>query len=78
MLAVKKFFQYLFGQKFILVTDHKPLLAIYGNKKSSGMVENRLAHWGLYLNQFDFQIEYRRTADHQNADALSRLPVGKD
>ena len=78
VFAVKKFFQYLFGQKFILVTDHKPLLAIYGNKKSSGMVANRLARWALYLKQFDFQIEYRKTADHQNADALSRLPLGDD
>ena len=33
---------------------------------------------GIVLNQFDFQIEYRKTADHQNADALSRLPLGED
>ena len=78
VFAVKNFFRYLFGQKLILVTDHKLLLAIYGNKKSSGMVANRLARWALYLNQFDFQIEYRKTADHQNADALSGLPLGED
>ena len=78
VFVVKKFFQCLFGQKFILVTDHKPLLAIYGNKKSSGIVANRLARWALYLNQFDFQIEYQKAADHQNADALSRLPLGED
>ena len=73
VFAVKKFFQYLFGQKFILVTDHEPLLAVYGNKKSSGLVANCLARWALYLNQFDFQIEYRGTTDHQNTAALSRL-----
>ena len=37
-----------------------------------------MARWALYLNQFDFQIAYRRTADHQTADALSRLPLGED
>lgn len=79
IFATKKFFQYLFGRKFILVTDHKPLLAIYGKKKSSsGLVANRLARWALFLNQFDFQIEYRNTSRHQNADALSRLPHGED
>ena len=78
MFAVKKFFQYLFGQnELILVTDHKPLVAIYDNKKSSGMVANRLARWALYLNQFNFQIEYRRTAAHQITDALIRLPLGE-
>ena len=48
VFAVEKFFQYLFGQKFILVTNHKSLLPIYGYKKSSGMVANRLARWALY------------------------------
>ena len=32
----------------------------------------------MYLNHFDFQIEYRSTADHQNEDALSRLPLGEN
>ena len=39
------------------------------------MVANHLARWALNLNHLDFQIKYRRIADHQNAVALSRLPV---
>ena len=43
VFAIHKLFQYLFGQKSISVTDHKPLFPIYGKKKFSGMVANRLA-----------------------------------
>ena len=31
--GVKKFYQYLAGRNFILETDHKPLLTIFGEKK---------------------------------------------
>nr|KAG5694982.1 hypothetical protein BaRGS_024165 [Batillaria attramentaria] len=77
--GLRKFYQYLYGQQFILVTDHKPLTALFGPKKGTPLLAaNRLARWALWLNQFDYTIEYRKTADHGNADALSRLPSGDD
>ena len=79
IFALKKFYQYLFGRSFILVTDHKPLLALlHPSKPTPALAANRLARWALFLGQFQYTIEYRRTKDHQNADALSRLPSGED
>ena len=61
------------------MTDHKPLTALFGPKKGTPLLAaNRLARWALWLNQFDYTIEYRKTADHGNADALSRFSSGDD
>ena len=79
VFALNKFHQFVYGQKFILVTDHKPLLALFGPSKATpALAANRLARWALMLSQYDYSIEYRRTSEHGNADALSRLPMGPD
>lgn len=79
VFGLKKFYQYLYGRHFILVTDHKPLVSLFHpHKATPGLVANRLARWAFLLSQFDYEIEFRKTADHQNADALSRLPMGGD
>ena len=77
--ALKKFFQYLCGRKFILVTDHQPLVAMFGpNKATPALAANRLSRWALFLRQFNYTIDYHKTSEHSNADVLSRLPVGED
>ena len=79
VFALQKFHQYLYGRRFILVTDHKPLLALFGpHKATPALAANRLARWALMLSQYEYTIEYRKTAAHGNADALSRLPVRPD
>jgi transposase InsO family protein len=79
VFGLKKFYQYVWGRKFTLVTDHKPLIALFGpTKETPALAANRLARWALLLNKFDYEIEYRKTTDHSNADALSRLPCGSD
>jgi len=79
VFGLKKFYQFIYGRRFILVTDHKPLIAIFRpEKETPALAANRLARWDLLLNQFDYKIEYRKTTDHGNADALSRLTTVQD
>ena len=76
IFGLRKFYQYLYGQHFMLVTDYKPLTAIFGPKAGTPLLAaNRLSRWALWLNQFDYSIQYRKTSDHGNADVLSRLLV---
>ena len=42
------------------------------------MTLQRLQRWALIMMGYDYHIVYRKSADHANADALSRLPIGSD
>ncbi|GFQ96643.1 uncharacterized protein K02A2.6 [Trichonephila clavata] len=73
--AVKKFYLYLKGRRFTLITDHKPLVAIFGSKRGLPVLPStRLLHYALILQSFEFDIIFRKTIEHGNADFLSRLP----
>ena len=73
--GIKKFHQYLYGRKFTLVTDHKPLTTIFSPSKQISMLStNRLNRWALFLMAYRYDIVYRSTDKHANADCLSRLP----
>ncbi|CAH8624674.1 unnamed protein product [Dicrocoelium dendriticum] len=74
VFAVKKFHKMLYGRRFKLLTDHKPLLAIFGSKKGiPAYTANRLQRWALTLLGYDFEIRYQSTNSLGQADALSRL-----
>ena len=74
VFAVRKFHRYVYGRRFMLLTDHKPLLSIFGSKVGvSAHSANRLQRWELVLLAYDFNIEYRRSTHFGQADALSRL-----
>ena len=66
--AIKDFYPYLYGHPFTLMTDHNPLTSLKNLKDFGG----RLTRWSLFLQQFDFQFQYKHGASHTNADSLSR------
>ncbi|XP_062609940.1 uncharacterized protein K02A2.6-like [Saccostrea cucullata] len=74
--GVRKFNSYLSGHKFTLVIDHKPLLSIFNPKRSlSVMTAARLQRYAVFLSGYQYDIEFRGTKSHGNADALSRVPL---
>ena len=65
----------MYGRRFTLITDHKPLLAIFNTKSAiPTLAAARMQRWALVLSAYDYEIEYKRSEDHANCDALSRLP----
>ena len=76
IFGIKKFHQYLFGRSFQLITDHKPLTTILGPKNGiPPLAAARLQRWALMLASYQYEIKFRPTTSHMNADCLSRLPV---
>ncbi|XP_055714390.1 uncharacterized protein K02A2.6-like [Phlebotomus papatasi] len=74
VFAVKKFHRFVFGRQFTLLTDHKPLLSIFGSKKGIPVhTANRLQRWALTLLGYNFTIRYISTESFGHADVLSRL-----
>ena len=76
IFGVKKFHKYLFGQRFALVTDHKPLLSILSGKTAiPSVVAARMQCWAIFLSAYSYDIECKGAKLHANADSLSCLPV---
>ena len=75
--GLARFHQYLWGRPFVIVTDHKPLLGLFGEQKAvPQMLSPRMQRWALTLAAYEYQIVHRPGSSIPQADALSRLPLG--
>jgi len=57
-----------------LLTDNQPQFMILGPKTGVPLlVTARMQRWSLILAAYQYEIDYRKSAEHKNADALLRL-----
>ena len=75
--SVKRLHFYLYGRNhFLLLTDHRPLLALFGSKRTlPPLAAARLQRWAVLLSAYNYDIQYRPGTAHGNADAMTRAPV---
>ncbi|KAJ8730401.1 hypothetical protein PYW07_017439 [Mythimna separata] len=73
LFGCKTFRPYLYGRKFLIVTDHRPLRWLFNHSDPS----SKLQRWRLKLEEYEYEIIYRKGKLNNAADALSRYPPVK-
>jgi len=76
MFACERFHEYVYGQKFIVENDHKPLQSIF--QKSIAKSPPRIQRFRLRLQRYDFNMNYTPGKDLHVSDALSRASLPND
>jgi transposase InsO family protein len=69
--ACEHFHLYIYGKPVNVYTDHKPLVAIYGNANSKPPA--RIERWALRLQPYQTTVHYRK-GEENPADYMSRHP----
>jgi RNase H-like domain found in reverse transcriptase/Integrase zinc binding domain len=73
--AIKEFSVYLSHQRFLVLTDH---IALVNLQKMRLSENSRLVRWAMFLQSYDFEIQYKKGVKNLVADALSRRPWPED
>lgn len=69
--AIKHFRQYLYGRNFTVITDCNALKA---SKHKKDLLP-RIHRWWAFLQNYNFEVEYRKGQQIQHADYFSRNPT---
>ena len=76
IFGIKKFHSYLFVRPFRLYTDNLALKTLFNEKQPIPQhASGRIQRWALTLASYEYQIAFRPTHKHCNADAFSRIPL---
>ena len=69
--AIRHFRPYLYGRKFDVYTDHRPLVYLFTLTDPS----SRLTKFRLALEEYNFEVMYKKGSENVVADALSRISI---
>ncbi len=72
--GVQKNRSYLWGNYFVIRTDHAAIPYLDKNKTSDS---SRAMRWFLKLAEYNFRVEHRKGSSITHADALSRYPASQ-
>ena len=69
--ALKKLRPYLWGAKFTIFTDHKPLKSLFLQEVKN----TRIQRWAVLIAEFGATIKYCEGRNNVRADMLSRIKI---
>ena len=72
--VIQKLRPYLYGSKFTVFSDHKPLKSLFNNQ----MNNTKIQRWAVLLAEYGAVIEYRKGKHNIRADMLSRIRHRQD
>lgn len=74
--AATHFFNYIFGKRFVLITDNEPLSRIFHPDRAlPKMTSSRLLRYASFLSGLDYTVRCKKGKENENVDCLSRAPV---
>jgi hypothetical protein len=73
VFGCEHFHTYLYGAPFTVITDHKPLTAIFGRNATKTQHTPRIERWAMRLQPYNMQLVYKPGKDNP-ADYFSRHP----
>ena len=71
LFGIEKFSDFVKGRRFTVISDHRSLCWLL----KVPILKGRLLNWAYKLRSYDFETVYRRGAESQMADLLSRAHI---
>ena len=69
--ALQKLRPYLWGSRFEIITDHKPLKSLF----CQDIANSKIQRWAVQISEFNAPIRYKCGRDNARADMLSRAKI---